>query len=263
MQTSLIISVVVFLVFLIALERLHSIKIIIRLAISLALIYGYIMAISEGKSMILFSMLLVALLTITNAIIKEGFHKKTFTEIISVLFTTTITSHILFLICKKANLNIYHGEIQSFNGIKRPENAVACIFMITTLGIYMDIISRIIFRLDEKKNKTQDVPWKDQFKEGMEIGRLAVREKANSLLILGLGIGILPICVYLHKGTKFFDIFLKDEMFFSTFFLIMACIGTFISAISAAVFYAWFNRKKEVYKTTSENMLDGKRSLKI
>ena len=107
LQTSLIVCTIVFLVLLVLLERLNSIKIIIRLTLSLLAIYGYIKAIADGKSIILFSILLTVVLAVINIFIKNGIHRKSFSELVSVFVTTAITSAIVFGICKNVNPKIY------------------------------------------------------------------------------------------------------------------------------------------------------------
>lgn len=263
MQTSLIVCTIVFLVLLVLLERLNSIKIIIRLTLSLLAIYGYIKAIADGKSIILFSILLTVVLAVINIFIKNGIHRKSFSELVSVFVTTAITSAIVFGICKNVNPKIYQDEIMSFNGLKKPENAMLGIFMIATLGVYMDIISRIIYCLDEQKDKTVDTPWKEQFKEGIELGKKYVSEKTNLIVLILISVCLFPICVNINKGMHIYDIFNHHGIFAYTLIAIVANIGLVISVPITAVMYACFNRKKTIYKTTSENKVDGKRSLKL
>lgn len=263
MQTSLIACIIVFLILLVLLERLHSIKIIIRLVLSLGLMYGYIKAIAQGKSIILFSGLLVILLSFINIFIKNGIHRKSFSELISVWITTGITSCIIYFICKNVNPKIYQDEIMSFNGLKKPENAMFGIFMIATLGVFMDIVSRIIYCLDEQKDKTVDTPWGEQFKQGIELGRKFVSEKINMIVLILLSVSLFPICVNINKNMNFIEICSEHGIFAYLLIAIVANIGLVISVPITAFNYACLNRKKTVYKTVSENKVDGKRSLKL
>lgn len=257
------VCLIVFLVFLILLERLHSIKIIIRFALSLAVMYGYIKAIADGKSIILYSILVALGLAAINIFIKNGVHRKSFSEMFSVIITSGITSLIIFLICKNTNPNIYKDEIMSFNGVKKPENAMFGIFLIATLGIYMDIISRIIYCLDEQKDKTVDTPWLEQFKQGIELGKRFVSEKINMIVLILLSVSLFPICVNMNKGMSFSEICGQHGIFIYVLIAIIANIGLVLAVPVTACIYASLNRKKTVYKTVSENKVDGKRSLKL
>ena len=229
----------------------------------MAIIYGYIQAVANGKSIILFSILTACLLAIVNIFIKNGFQKKSFSELISVVITTAVTSLVVFLICMNTNPNIYQNEIMSFNGIKNPENAMFGIFMISTLGIYMDIISKIIFCLDEQKDKKVDTPWKEQFKKGIEIGKKNICEKINMIVLILASVSLFPICENINKGKSFLEILDEHGIFAYCLIAIIANIGLVISVPISAFWYACLNRKKTIYKTVSENKVDGKRSLKL
>ena len=263
MQTSLLGCLIAFLVILILLERTASIKIFMRLCFSLGILYGYIRAVSNGKSIILFSSLAVLALSFVNIFIKNGVHKKSFSELFSVLMTTMITSGIVWVICKNVQPKIFQDEMMRFNGIKKAENAIFGVTMMGTLGIFMDIISRIIFRLDEQKEKTVDTPWKVQFKEGIEIGKVFIVEKINMIILILLGVSLFPICLNINNGKSFTEILGQPEIFGYSLIAIVANIGLLLSVLITSCIYACFNRKKTIYKTVSENKVDGKRSLKL
>lgn len=53
------------------------------------------------------------------------------------------------------------------------------------------------------------------------------------------------------------------EIFKYVLILIVSCIGILLSVIVTSVVYAFLNKRKTVYKTVSDNKLDGKRSLKL
>lgn len=248
---------------LILLERLHAIKILIRLFLSLAIMYGYIRSILDGKSIVLFSIYVTIGLTIINTFIKNGVHKESFSELLSILITSGVTSVIIFFICKSTNLKIYKNEIMSFNGLKKSENAMFGVFMIATLGIYMDIVSRIIFRLDNEKDKTVDTPWKEQFKQGIELGRKYISEKINMIVLILLSVSIFPICISINKGMNITEICNDHKIFAYALIAIVANIGLVLSVPITSIVYASFNRKKTIYKTVSENKIDGRRSLKL
>lgn len=263
MQTSLIICLIVFLVLLVVLERLRSIRIIIRIALSIAIMYGYIQAIIAGKSIIKFSILIAVSLCVVNVLVKNGIHRKSFSEIVSILAVSGITSVAVYLICKGKDLKLFQDEIMIFNGFRKPENIMFSIFLITTLGVYMDIVSKIISQLDEQKDKTTDTPWKEQYLKGIDIGSKCISERINTMFLILGGIVIIPICIKMNKGIGFSDLFSEADVFAYLLVAIVANIGFAISGPITAFVYACLNRKKTIYKTVSENKLDGKRSLKL
>ena len=263
MQKILLVCLIFFLISLCFLERLSSIKIFIKLALNFLIFYGYIKAISIGKSIVLCTLLLVFSFSLVNIFIKNGIHKKSFSEWFSVLIITFLTGFSVWIVCKIVNPNLYENEIMLFNGIKKSENAIFGIYIIITLGIFMDIISRIIYRLDEKKDKTVDVPWLEQFKQGISIGKEYISEKINLIILILLSFSLFPICENINKGVSLFEICGQSVIFVYLLIALVQSIGLIFSVIITSGIYSCFNRKKTIYKTVSENKVDGKRSLKL
>ena len=257
------VCLVVFLILLICLERLQSIKIIIRLVISLLMIYGYMKLLVDGKSIIVLSIGFTLLFAVMNILIQNGLQKKALSEVLSVLITSGITSIVVFDIFQKTNLKIYQEEMMRFNGLKSYTNILLGIFLVISLGVYMDMVSKVIFHLDRQRDKTIDTPWKEEFKQGMEIGKNYIAEKWN-MIILGLfSVLLFPICNAINRGIEWMEIIEQPEVFAYGLIAIMINIGLVISVPITACIYACFNRKKTIYKTVSENKIDGKRSLKL
>lgn len=216
-----------------------------------------------GKSLVLNSFLVITGLSIINIFIKTGINKKSLSEFISVLITSFITSLIIWIICKCVNLNIYKDLISKFDGVKNVQNIVASLYIIITLGIFMDIISIINYDLNEKKDKAVDIPWKTQFFEGMEIGKKYIFEKINIIIFILLSVSLFPIAMNINKGMSFAEICKQPQIFTYLIMAIVGGIGAIISVPITSFTYSCLNRKKTIYKTVSENKLDGKRSLKL
>ena len=53
------------------------------------------------------------------------------------------------------------------------------------------------------------------------------------------------------------------EIFKYVLILIVSCIGILLSVIVTSIVYAFLNKRKTIYKTVSDNKVDGKRSLKL
>lgn len=263
MQTSLIMCLVIFIMLLILLERLQSIKLIIKLSLSLVAIYGYIEAIAGGKSIVLSSIILTFVLAVINIFIQNGIRRRSFTELIAVLVISGITGVAVFGIFQKFNPRIYKDEIMTFNGLKNQANTILGISLVVTLGVYMDMISKIIFHLDAQKDKTVDTPWLEQFKQGIELGKVYIGEKTNMITLVLLGVLLFPICTNINKGTKLAEVFNQPEVFTYSLIAIFTSIGLLLSVPITACLYACINRKKTIYKKVSENKIDGKRSLKL
>ena len=263
MQISLLICLIVLILLLIALERFSVIKILIRLILSISVIYFYVKSIADGKPIGVASLILVIILATINILIKNGIHKKSFSELISVLVVSLGTSGIVWLICRKVNLKSFQDEIMRFNGVRSSNGVMFGIYMIATLGIFMDIISRMIYHLDDERDKTVDISWKEQFKSGIKIGKEYIAEKINMVIFLILSVSLFPICMNINSDKSFFQICEDTEVFKYLLITIIASIGVVISVPVTACIYACLNRKKTIYKTVSTNKVDGKRSLKL
>ena len=127
----------------------------------------------------------------------------------------------------------------------------------------MDIVSRINYHLDEEKDKTADITWKEQFLKGIEIGRKYIGEKINTIIFMILGVSLFSICMNINRDIKIYDMLKQHEIFAYFLIAIVANIGVLLSVPITACIYACLNRKKTIYKTVSENKVDGKRSLKL
>lgn len=194
---------------------------------------------------------------------KNGICKKSLSEFFSVLIMTGITSSIILINCKNVESKLFKDVIMKINGVKSFETAIFGIYIISILGVFMDIISTVISDLDEHKDKTADIPWKIQFKKGIENESRYVNEKINMIILIILSISLFPIAMNINNDMSFIKICTQPEIFSCLLVLIISCIGVICSVPVASCVYACLNRKKSIYKTVSENKVDGKRSLKL
>lgn len=255
-------SIIIFLILLVIIERKSSIKIILRAALTIIALYCiYAKGVLNNVSLAFLTILVVFLISFINIFIKEGLHRKSFAQLMSVIVTTLMTGVLILIICKIAGSHIlYKDDALESNKISGMEFSISVVAM---LGIFIDIISRITNKIDSEKDKTTDVNWKDQFKVGMLAGRELISEKINMLFLIFAGITLLPICMYISNGYTISQILNIDYVFFSCLVAFIGNIGLVLSIPITSIIYALFNRKKTVYKTVSENKIDGKRSLKI
>ena len=206
MQTSLLICLIVFVIILIFLEKFSAIKTLIRIALSLGIVWLYIKSISAGKSIGIASLVVAIALVTINIIIKNGINRKALTEIVSVLIVSIGTSGIVWFICRKVRFKSFQDEVMRFNGVRSPNGVMFGIYMIATLGVFMDIISRIIYHLDDQRDKTVDVTWKEEFKMGNEIGKKYITEKINMIIFMVLSVSLFPICANINNDKSFYEI---------------------------------------------------------
>lgn len=258
-------ALIIFLVFLIFFERKKSIKSILRLIITAGFLYFvYFKAIVNNINIILMTIIAIIVVPFINIFIKDGIHKKSFSELVSVILVSGITGVAITLIMAFSKTEAYYYDnVLEVNKLQNVTGIFFGISIITLIGVFMDTISKIIEKSDTEKDKAQDITWKTQFKEGIIIGRDLISEKVIMLFLIFAGITFYPICIYLQNGYTFVEVLNREFIFIIWTIAIVGNIGLILSVPITSFVYAMFNRKKTIYKTTSENKIDGKRSLKI
>ncbi len=127
----------------------------------------------------------------------------------------------------------------------------------------MDIGLQISLKLDQIKDKTIDMTWQELFYDGINFGKENFSKKIDNIIYLYIGMSITTILSFLVCGISESEIFNKESIVEKITFLIIGSIGIILTIPITAFIYSIFNRKKTLYKKTSENKIDGNRSLKL
>jgi len=135
--------------------------------------------------------------------------------------------------------------------------------VVSALGACMDVGMSIASSLDEIKNKTKDITWQELFKSGMSIGRDVIGTMTNTLILAYVGGALKLILLFLACDMQFAEILNKETIAEELISAIAGSMGVVYTVPITAFVYSFLNRKKTIYKTTSENKIEGKRSLKI
>lgn len=135
--------------------------------------------------------------------------------------------------------------------------------VVSSLGACMDVGMSIASSLDEIKNKTKDITWKELFKSGMSIGRDVIGTMTNTLILAYVGGALKLILLFLACNMNIGEILNKETIAEEIISAIAGSMGVVYTVPITAFIYSFLNRKKTIYKTSSENKVEGKRSLKI
>lgn len=135
--------------------------------------------------------------------------------------------------------------------------------VVSALGACMDVGMSIASSLDEIKNKTKDITWNELFKSGMSIGRDVIGTMTNTLILAYVGGALKLILLFLACDMHLGEILNKETIAEEIISAIAGSMGVVYTVPITAFVYSFLNRKKTVYKTSSENKIEGKRSLKI
>ena len=127
----------------------------------------------------------------------------------------------------------------------------------------MDVGMSIASSLDELKNKTKDMDWIELFKSGMNIGKDVIGTMANTLILAYVGGSLTLILLFMACDFNFVQILNKETIAQEIISAIAGSMGVVYTVPITAFVYSFLNKDKVIYKTESENKLEGKRSLKL
>lgn len=263
------ILILIFLLSIILVGGKKGIKAIIGLLITiLAVWFILIKLIFAGYNVIWMSILTCAVIIIATFIVIGGINKKVITAVIGTLggvvsagIVASIFSYLAELsgACEDAIQLSMNMQTVSFNF----RDLIFAGIVISALGACMDVGMSIASSLDEIKNKTKDISWKELFKSGMNIGRDVIGTMTNTLILAYVGGALKLILLFMACNMPLAEILNKDTIAEEIISALAGSMGVVYTIPITAFVYAFLNRKKTVYKTTSENLIDGKRSLKL
>lgn len=247
----------------------QGIKAIVGLLITiLAVYFVLIKGIYLGYDAVLMTIVTSAIIIVLTFIIIGGFSKKILTAALGTLggvissgIVAVIFSHLAKLSggCEDAiqlsmNINTVNFNFRDliFAGI-----------VISALGACMDVGMSIASSLDEIKNKTKDISWKELFKSGMNIGKDVIGTMTNTLILAYVGGALTLILLFLACDMGLTEILNKETISEEIISAIAGSMGVVFTVPITAIIYAILNRRKTVYKTISENKVEGNRSLKL
>ena len=261
---------VLFLTIVIIVGGKKGVKAILGLIFTIVLIY-FIMVkgIFKGdhaiKNSIITSILVI---TGTFIIIGDGINKKILTAAIGT-FGGVISAGIFALIFNNLAKLTGAGE----DAIQLSINMTAINFnfrqllfagiIVSALGACMDVGMSIASSLDEIKIKNPDIKWQELLKSGMNIGRDVIGTMTNTLILAYVGGSLNLILLFMASDMNLYEILNKETIAEQIISAIAGSIGVVCTVPITSLVYSVLNRDRVVYRKTSENKLNGKRSLKI
>lgn len=258
-----------FLVSIVLVGGKQGVKAIIGLIVTILAVYFILIkGIYAGHNAILTTLLTTMLIIGFTFIIIGGFSKKILAAALGTL-GGIISSGIVAVIFAHLTKLSGAGEeaIQlSMNITTVNFNFRALIFagiVIAALGACMDVGMSIASSLDEIKNKTKDISWKELFKSGMNIGKDVIGTMTNTLILAYVGGALTLTLLFLACNMGMSEILNKETIAQEVISAIAGSMGVVFTVPITALIYSVLNRRKTAYKTISDNKLDGNRSLKL
>ncbi len=259
----------VFLLSIVVIGGKRGVKAIIGLLLTIVLIYFILIkGIFKGDNAILSSIITSMLVIVGTFIVIGGLNKKIMTAAIGTL-GGVVSAGLMALIfnniakmsgaCEDAiqlsiNMSTINFDFRDllFAGI-----------IVSALGACMDVGMSIASSLDEIKMKNPDITWLELLKSGMNIGRDVIGTMTNTLILAYVGGSLTLILLFMACDMNIIEILNKETIAEQIVSAIAGSMGVVYTVPITSFIYAILNRDKLVYKKSSENKLDGRRSLKI
>ena len=260
----------IFLISVVIIGGVKGVKAIIGLLYTIVLIYFVmIKGIFNGQDAIINSIITTILvITGTFIVIGSGINKKILTAAIGTV-GGVLSAGIMALIFNNLAKLTGAGEdaIQlSINMTTINFNFRELLFagiLVSALGACMDVGMSIASSLDEIKMKNPEITGQELFKSGMNIGRDVIGTMTNTLILAYVGGSLTLILLFMASNMDIYEILNKETIAEQVISAVAGSMGVVYTVPITSFVYSILNRDKVIYRKTSENKLNGKRSLKI
>lgn len=269
-QNYLIGLIIFFFASILLIGRKKGLKSIIGLLITiLAIFFVLLMAIFKGYNAVVVSIgTCFAIIILTFAII-GGWNKKTISAALGTLGGVVLAGVIATITGYLAQLSGAGKEeaimlsVASKNVVFNFRELLFAEIIVSALGACMDVGMSIASSLSELKIKNPSMTGKELFKSGMNIGGDMIGTMTNTLILSFIGSSLVLVLLYMSSSIKFTDVINIEAIATEAVCAISGSIGIVYTVPITAAIYAFINRDKEIYKVKSENIIKGKRSLKL
>lgn len=260
--------IIFFLISLIVICGKKAIKPIVGIAIIIASVY-LIFALNtfKGYNAILLSIATAIVIMGLIFIINIGLNKKSLSASIGTLCGVLIAGGITILFWYLARLT---GDMSmAFLSLTKQSeklNFMHLLFsgtIIATLGACMNIATIISIKLGEIKSDNPTIGLKELFIKGINIGKNKIGPIINTLILVYLGTSVSLILLCMIENTNFIHIINEAVLSSVIISFIASCVGIVYTIPITSIIFAFIHKDKTIYKVKSDNIVEGKRTLKI
>lgn len=262
--------VIFFFASIILVGRKKGIKAIIGLIITvLAVLFVLLVSIFKGYNAILVSVITCFIITVLTFAVIGGWNKKTISAALGTIGGVVLAGIIASIIGYLAGLSGAGKEeaimlsVAAKNVTFNFRELLFAEIIVSALGACMDIGMSIASSLSELKIKKPDMTAKELFKSGMNIGGDMIGTMTNTLILSFIGSSLLLILLYMAASMSIMDVINIEAIATESVCAISGSIGIVYTVPITAAIFSFVNKDKEIYKSKSENIVEGKRSLKI
>ncbi len=262
--------VIFFFASIILVGRKKGIKAIIGLIITVvAVLFVLLMTIFKGYNAILVSVGTCFVITVLTFAVIGGWNKKTISAALGTIGGVVLAGIIASIVSYLAKLSGGGKEeaimlsVAATNVTFNFRHLLFAEIIVSALGACMDVGMSIASSLSELKMKKPDMTAKELFKSGMNIGGDMIGTMTNTLILSFIGSSLLLILLYMASSLSITEVINIEAIATETVCAISGSIGIVYTVPITAAIFAIFNKDKEIYKVKSENIVEGKRSLKL
>lgn len=247
-----------------------GVKAIIGLIITLfAIFFVLITSIFKGYNPILVSIGTCFLITILTFTVIGGWNRKSISAALGTIggvvfagIIATVVGH-LALLSGAGKEEAIMLSIASKNVHFNFRQLLFAEIIVSALGACMDVGMSIASSLDELKIKNPSMTGRELFKSGMNIGGDMIGTMTNTLILSFTGSSLLLVLLYMNSSVSVTDVINIEAIATESVCALSGSTGIVYTVPITAAIYSFINRNKTSYKVKSENIVEGKRSLKI
>ena len=260
---------ILFLVTIVVVGGKKGFKAIVGLLLTILIIYFVLVkGVYIGKNAIVCSIVSAMLVIIATFLVIGGFQKKIFTAALGTLGGVISSGIIALIFTRLAKMSgaTEDAIMLSTNMLSMNFNFSQLLFsgiIVASLGACMDVGMSIASSLDEIKIKNPEITWPELFKSGMNIGRDVIGTMTNTLILAYVGGSLTLILLFLACDMNLIEILNKETIAEQIMSALAGSMGVIFTVPITSIIYALMNKDKTVYRKTSENRVNGKRSLKL
>ena len=241
---------IIFCIFLIVLGGIKGLNTLVSLMFTCASIFIFFLpSILSGYNIYISSIITCIYIIIMTLIFLNGISKKTLTTILGCIFGV-ITAGIIFVIMNKIlYLTGICCEDELYLQMLDVEiNLKALIFaaiIISSMGAVMDVSMDISSALYELKIHKPDIPSKEMFRSGLNIGRDIMGTMANTLILAFIGKSLSTVLLIMVYSSSYGEILNKELIIVNALEALIGSLSILFTApITSAICSYIYNMKK-------------------
>ena len=264
----MILLIILFLGCLVIVEKKKSISFIINIVLSVISIYAiFMMNVYKGNNAVLFSLITVTVMILINVIV-EGLNKRSISAGVGT-FGGVIAAGIITIIFTKL-AKVTGGEqgalILNYMNSNKNFNFRGLIFsgmIIAVLGAAINNSQKITKKIAQEKVDNPEIGFKELFKFGVDEGKEGIGKVIYVVVLAFLGITLNINVLYMSANANLINILNSEAIASNIICTFAAGIGIIVTIPITSIVAAFVYRKRVIYKFKSENIVEGKRSLKL